>query len=57
MLYSGILMVHGWRVDPILLFVQALISIVVLVTGWENICLCSLIASLAKSKKKGQKEN
>jgi len=57
MLYSGILMVHGWRLDPILLFGQVLISLVVLVTGWENIRLRGLISSLAKSKKNGQKEN
>jgi hypothetical protein len=30
-------MVHGWRLDPILLFSQVLIIITVLVAGWENI--------------------
>jgi hypothetical protein len=29
-------MVHGWRLDPILLFSQVLI-VTVLVAGWENI--------------------
>ena len=51
-LYSCILMVHGWRLDPILLFSQVLIIITVLVTGWENIRLRGLIANLAKLKSK-----
>jgi hypothetical protein len=51
-LYSCILMVHGWRLDPILLFSQVLIIITVLVAGWENIRLRGLIANLAKVKNK-----
>ena len=51
-LYSCILMVHGWRLDPILLFSQVLIIMTVLVTGWENIRLRGLIANLAKLKSK-----
>jgi len=43
-IYSCILMVHGWRLDPILLFSQVLIVITVLVAGWENIRLRGLIA-------------
>ena len=54
-LYSCILMVHGWRLDPILLFSQVLIIITVLVTGWENIRLRGLIANLAKLKSKKKK--
>jgi len=50
-------MVHGWRLDPILLFSQVLISITVLVAGWENIRLRGLIANLAESKKKDKKES
>jgi len=50
-LYSCILMVHGWRLDPILLFSQVLIIITVLVAGWENIRLRGLVANIAKSKK------
>jgi hypothetical protein len=34
LLYSCILMVHGWRLDPILLFSQVLIIVTVLVAGW-----------------------
>lgn len=52
LLYSCILIIHGWRLDPILLFSQVLIIATVLVTGWENIRLRGLVISLAKSKKK-----
>lgn len=51
-LYSCILIVHGWRLDPILLFSQVLIIITVLVTGWENIRLRGLITNITKSKNK-----
>lgn len=51
-LYSCILMVHGWRLDPILLFSQVLIIITVLVAGWENIRLRGLIANMAKIRNK-----
>ena len=50
--YSFILMIHGWRLDPILLFSQVLIIVIVLVAGWENIRLRGLIASMEKLKKK-----
>jgi hypothetical protein len=49
-LYSCILMVHGWRLDPILLFSQVLIILTVLIAGWENIRLRGLIENLSKSK-------
>ena len=52
LLYSCILMVHGWRLDPILLFSQFLIIVTVLVAGWENIRLRGLISNMAKLKKK-----
>ncbi len=52
LVYSCILIIHGWRLDPILLFSQVLIIITVLVTGWENIRLRGLIISMAKQKKK-----
>lgn len=55
LLYSCILMVHGWRLDPILLFSQVLIIITVLVAGWENIRLRGLIANMAKLKRKEKK--
>lgn len=52
LLYSCILMVHGWRLDPILLFSQVLIIITTLLAGWENIRLRGLITNMAKLKKK-----
>jgi len=56
-LYGCILMVHGWRLDPILLFSQVLIIITVLVTGWENIRLRGLLANLSKSETNNKKES
>ena len=52
LLYSCILIIHGWRLDPILLFSQVLIILTVLVAGWENIRLRGLIANIIKLKKK-----
>jgi hypothetical protein len=49
--YSCILMVHGWRLDPILLFSQVLIISSLLVAGWENIRLRGLLANTTKFKK------
>jgi type III secretory pathway component EscR len=49
LLYSCILMVHGWRLDPILLFSQVLIIVTVLVAGW-NIRLRGLISIKRKKK-------
>jgi len=54
-IYSGILMVHGWRLDPILLFSQVLLIFTVLVAGWENIRLRGFIATVAKLKNKKTK--
>jgi hypothetical protein len=45
-------MVHGWRLDPILLFSQALIITSVLLAGWENIRLRGLIFKMRKKKEK-----
>ena len=55
LLYSCILMVHGWRLDPILLFSQVLIIVSLLVAGWENIRLRGLLANLTKFRKKNKK--
>lgn len=51
-LYSCILMIHGWRLDPILLFSQFLIIIITLLAGWENIRLRGLITLMIKLNKK-----
>ena len=56
-LYSCILMVHGWRLDPILLFSQVLIIVTVLVAGWENIRLRGLIANMAQRKRRDNPPN
>jgi hypothetical protein len=39
LLYSSILIIHGWRLDPILLFSQVLVAAILLPTCWENIRL------------------
>ena len=54
LLYSCILIVHGWRLDPILLFSQVLIIVSLLVAGWENIRLRGLLSNIAKFKTKQQ---
>lgn len=55
LLYSCILMIHGWRLDPILLFSQVLIILTVIMAGWENIRLRGLLANMVKLKKKKTK--
>ena len=52
LLYSCILINHGWRLDPILLFSQVLIIVTVLVAGWVNIRLRGLVKNMSKLKKK-----
>lgn len=44
--YCGILIVHGWRLDPILLFSQALIITGVLFAIWENIRLRGILLQI-----------
>ena len=55
LLYSCILIIHGWRLDPILIFSQVLIITIVLVAGWENIRLRGLICNIAKLNQKRKK--
>ena len=55
LLYSSILMIHGWRLDPILLFSQVLIILTALLTGWENIRLRGVVKKLSKIKKNKKK--
>ena len=57
LLYSSILVVHGWRLDPILLFSQVLIIASVLGAGWENIRLRGLLSNIAKFKSKKTDKN
>ena len=51
LLYSCIIMVHGWRLDLILLFSQVLIIVSLLVAGWENIRLRGLLLNITKYDK------
>ena len=46
LVYGTILIIHGWRLDPILLFSQSLVVTISLAAGWENIRLRGLIADL-----------
>lgn len=48
LIYSSILIIHGWRLDPILLFGQILIIITLLSIGWENIRLRGLVSKNSK---------
>ncbi len=49
LIYSCILMIHGWRLDPILLFSQVLIIGISIAAGWENIRLRGLIAKKVRN--------
>ena len=57
LLYSCILIIHGWRLDPILLFSQVLIIASLLVAGWENIRLRGLLSNITKFKNKKRDKN
>nr|YP_010152903.1 conserved hypothetical plastid protein [Olisthodiscus luteus]QQW50564.1 conserved hypothetical plastid protein [Olisthodiscus luteus] len=47
---SFILIMHGWRLDPVLLFSQVLIISLILALIWENIRLRGVIVSNLKKK-------
>lgn len=49
-IYSSILLIHGWRLDPILLFSQVLIISILLGAGWENIRLRGIIYSKLRNQ-------
>jgi len=51
-LYCCILVIHGWRLDPILLLSQALLVISLVGAGWENIRLRGILLTIIKSKNK-----
>lgn len=50
--YCAILAVHGWRLDPILLFSQLLIITTLMFAGWESIRLRGIVYSMRKRRKK-----
>ena len=55
--YCCILVIHGWRLDPILLFSQILIVISLLAAGWENIRLRGLLVTIIKNKNKNKNKS
>ena len=57
LLYSCILIIHGWRLDPILLFSQVLVITAVLAAGWENIRLRGVLSILALRDIEENKKN
>jgi hypothetical protein len=48
LIYSCVLIIHGWRLDPILIFSQVIVVSITLAAGWENIRLRGLIAKKIK---------
>jgi len=50
LIYCGIIAAHGWRLDPILLFSQALIITMLLFASWENVRLRGILETLKKNK-------
>jgi hypothetical protein len=51
LIYAGIMIIHGWRLDPILLFSQITIAIIVGFTTVENIQLREQLNIGVKRKK------
>jgi hypothetical protein len=49
LIYSFILILHGWRLDPILFFAQILIIIILFGMGWENIRLRGILLQKKKN--------
>jgi hypothetical protein len=43
LLYSFIIIIHGWRLDPILFFGQSLVAILLFGLGWQMIRLRGLL--------------
>jgi hypothetical protein len=50
LIYSFILILHGWRLDPILFFGQILLVIILFGIGWENIRLRGILLKERKVK-------
>jgi len=48
-IYSCILLIHGWRLDPILLFSQVILVLIIIAAGWENIRLRGQLLSKSKT--------
>lgn len=54
--YCIILAVHGWRLDPILLFSQVLIITSLLFAGWESVRLRGMVHNYQKRENKRRKK-
>jgi hypothetical protein len=50
LLYGCIIIIHGWRLDPILIFSQVLLVGTLLSCGWENVRLRGFIVYQSKQK-------
>lgn len=50
-IYSCVLVIHGWRLDPILIFAQGIIISIVFISGWASIRSRVLIQILDLKKK------
>ena len=55
--YSFIIIIHGWRLDPILILGQFLIVITLIYIGWENIRLRGIIINDKNQKILNTKNN
>ena len=51
LIYSLIIFLHGWRLDPILFFSQVLLLIILFGLVWENIRLRGIILYKKKQNK------
>jgi|TARA_B110000259_G_C13764029_1_gene301880 hypothetical protein len=58
LIYSGIIIIHGWRLDPILLFSQYIIVTIVMFFTIDNINLKNqiLLVKRRKQRKYGQQK-
>lgn len=56
LLYSCIIIIHGWRLDPILFLSQVLLVVIVLGMGWETIRLRGLLVKIFKKKEEKEEE-
>lgn len=43
LVYSCIILIHGWRLDPILVFAQGVIVSILLISGWSSLRLRALV--------------
>jgi hypothetical protein len=56
-LYTAIIVFHGWRLDPILLLAQMIFVLLMLCLGYENIRLRGVVKAQKDTKNKVAREN